>query len=192
MQQAIQVAARSAYLVVRCVFRQRQQCVENTVFRLGQFLAFGRREKIAHFLLGDLDTLVHVAGLNALDDHFPAHLLAHGGVGLALLLQRCAEVREAHAVLRRNPLHGLVQLGVRYTRPHPVAQLQLDALQNQPIQGFTDQDVFRGHFDTPRLQALGNGGNALAQLAGHDHIVVNDRHHLIENLGLCLRLANNQ
>ena len=158
----------------------RQQRVQQVILGLGQLAAILGGEEVVHFLGRDLDALVDVARLYPLDDHLPAHLFAHAGVGLPLLLQGLPELRHRHAVLGGDTLDGGIQLLVGNPYPHAQAQLQLDALQDEPVQGLADDLVLRGEVHAPGLHGLGESIHPLAQLAGQDDVVVNDCHHLVQ------------
>ena len=123
--------------------RKGQQGMYDVVLRLRQLLAGACGDETIHLLLGDLDSLVDVTALHPLDDHFPAHLLAHCAIGLPLLFQRLAELIQVHTVLGSDAHNGVVELGIGNAYAYPGAHLQLDIFQDQPVQGFPDNFLFR-------------------------------------------------
>ena len=157
--------------------------MEQAVLGLDHGLTFLGGQEAVHLLGGDLDTLAYVAALNPLDDHLPPDLLAHLGVGLAPLLQGDPELLQGHAVLGGDRLDGIVQLRIGNPHARPQAHLQLDALQNEPVQGLPDQDVLRRQFYPPGVQRFGHTGQPFAQFTGHDDVVIHNSHHLVEHFG---------
>ena len=152
------------------------------IFWLRQRLALFRGQEVFHFLWRNLNALIDVAALYPLQYHLPSYLLAHLDVGLALCFELLAKLVEIHPVLPGNPLQGIIELGIADTHAHSRAFLNLDTLKNQAVQGFSDQLVFRWQFYAPGFEALVYGGQSLAQLAGHNHIVIDDGNHLVQDL----------
>ena len=157
--------------------------MDDVVLGLGKLLAFSRRQEIVHFFFRNLNALVDVAALHSLDDHFPSHLFSHGTIGLALLLQRHPKLIQRQSVLGGNALHGAIELGIGDTHTYPHPFLQLDALQYQPVQRFPDKGFFRRHLHTPGPHTFRDGGNSLAQFTGHDDVVIDNGHDLVDDLG---------
>ncbi len=138
-----------------------QQRLNHPVLGLGHGLAFLGGEEVVDLLLGDIDVAHHVALLHALYRQIVSQVLAHHGVVLARLLQCNAELLERQSILAREACHRFIQLLVR--NPHPVAvgQLHLDAIENQPIEGFPHQHLVLWHLYTARLEGCAHGLQAL-------------------------------
>ena len=86
--------------------------------------------------------------------------------------------------MAREACHRLIQLLVGNAHPVAVGQLHLDAIENQPIEGFPHKHLVLWHLYPAGLESCAHGLQALAQFGGEDDVVINDRNNLIEHLDL--------
>jgi hypothetical protein len=59
-------------------------------------------------------------------------------VGAPVLLEKDGELLRGHTVLRRETRHGGVELRIGYAHAEALAHLQLDALEDQPVEDLAD------------------------------------------------------
>ena len=118
-----------------------------------------------------------------------AHAVAVRGIVDALGGERLGQFRKLDVILLRDFLQCIVQGLVRNLHAGLVRPLQLDLLEDQPLEHLLAQHVLRRQFELLAAQALGDGRDLLIKLAGEDHAVVDDRRHAIEQLAFGGELA---
>ncbi len=152
---------------------------------LGQLqLAEIRREEVLHLLIGHLDTLGNAALTHTADDHLAADLLAGGFQAKTVTGQRLAELLQRHVVALGDGAHGLVEFFVGDADAGALTDLQLQILGDQALEHLLLQHVGRRRIGAALLDGLLDLAHALIQLALHDDVVIDDRHHAIQWLNL--------
>jgi len=115
-----------------------------------------------------------------LDDHLAADLLADLIEVDAVTGQGFTELLQCHAVAGGNLLHRLVERGIIDGNAGTFAHLQLDALQNQAVNHLRAQLALGWCRGIVLGELLAHGGHAFFNLAGHDHVVIDDRGNAIQ------------
>jgi len=152
---------------------------------LGQLqLAEVGRQEVLHLLVGNLDALGHSPLAHAADDHFAADLLARAFQAQTVTRQRFAELLQRHVVSLGNGAHGLVELFVSDANAGALTNLQLQIFGDQAFQNLLLQYIHRWRIGATLFDGLLDFTHPLLQLALHDDVVIDDRHHAVQWLHL--------
>jgi len=93
------------------------------------------------------------------------------------------DFRRGRVLLGRDPVEGRVQLGIADAHARAHAHLQLNALQDETVQGLPDEFVLGRQLAVLGAKLDPHQFDALAQLAAHDHVVLDDGDDGIQYLG---------
>ena len=152
--------------------------------RLEHLTAGLRLQEPLHLAVGDPHPGRHAALLQPGHHHFVAYLLAEAGPVVAVGAQGIGELLQGHVVLPGDAGQRLVEGAVVDADTGPFRHLQLQTLQDYPVQHLLAQHLAGRQRAVVTPELGGDFVHPFLQLAFHDHAVVDHRHDAVEHFHL--------